>query len=172
MLTIEAVKVPGKGNLKGTGKLGEVMKESSEAAYSYFCYKSNDYGLNLYNDGDIKYDIHFHVPEGAVPKDGPSAGIAIFTSIASLFLKKPVDSSVAMTGEITLHGKVLAIGGLKEKLLAASRGGIKKVILPKDNEKDLKELKKDIIPNFDIVFVNNASEVLPHVLVNDISKNL
>jgi ATP-dependent Lon protease len=166
LLTIESVAVPGKGEIRGTGKLGEVMKESAQAAYSYFRSNITKYGVDEANS--LKYDIHFHVPEGAVPKDGPSAGIAIFTTITSLMTGIPVKKSVAMTGEITLRGKVLPIGGLKEKLLAAVRGGIKTVIIPKDNERDLKEIPDTLKNNINIVSVSNANEVLKLALSRQI----
>jgi ATP-dependent Lon protease len=166
LLTIESVSVPGKGEIKGTGKLGDVMKESAQAAYSYFRSNIAQYGINESNY--MNYDIHFHVPEGAVPKDGPSAGIAIFTTITSLMTGIPVKKSVAMTGEITLRGKVLAIGGLKEKLLAAVRGGIKTVIIPKENEGDLKEIPNSLKDNIEILPVSYASEVIKHALIKDI----
>jgi ATP-dependent Lon protease len=166
LLTIESVAVPGKGEIKGTGKLGDVMKESAQAAYSYFRSNITKYGVDEANS--LKYDIHFHVPEGAVPKDGPSAGIAIFTTITSLMTGIPVKKSVAMTGEITLRGKVLAIGGLKEKLLAAVRGGIKTVIIPKDNERDLKEIPDNLKNNINIIPVSDANEVLKLALSRQI----
>jgi ATP-dependent Lon protease len=158
LLSIEAVIIPGKGEIKATGKLGEVMKESTQAAFSFFCSQIGQFGLteNEYKNKDI----HLHVPEGAIPKDGPSAGIAIFTTIVSLMTGIPVRKDVAMTGEITLRGHVLPIGGLKEKLLAAARGGIKKVIIPQDNLRDLKEIPESIKKNLEIIPVNRATEVL------------
>jgi ATP-dependent Lon protease len=157
MLLIEAVIVPGKGDIKATGKLGDVMKESAQAAYSLIRSRAVAFGLDPENFKDK--DVHLHVPEGATPKDGPSAGIAIFTSLMSLFSGNEVKSTIAMTGEITLRGRVLAIGGLREKLLAASRGGIKKVLIPKDNEKDLEEIPKEITDKLEIVPVSTAEEV-------------
>ncbi|MBL3284373.1 Lon protease [Rickettsiales endosymbiont of Paramecium tredecaurelia] len=158
LLTIEALSFPGKGEIKVTGKLGEVMKESVQAAHSVFKAKSSELGIEYANYKDL--DVHLHVPEGAVPKDGPSAGIAIFTAIVSLFSKKFVRREVAMTGEITLSGKVLPIGGLREKLLAAKRGGITTVIIPKDNNKDLVEIPKYVYEGVEIVPVSSTDQVL------------
>jgi ATP-dependent Lon protease len=158
LLTIEAVSIPGKGEIKATGKLGEVMKESTQTAFSYFKSRADKFGVK--NEDYKGTDIHLHVPEGATPKDGPSAGIAIFTTIVSLMTNIPVRRDVAMTGEITLRGHVLPIGGLKEKLLAASRGGIKKVIIPKENLKDLKDIPDSIKSHLEIIPVSQAEEVL------------
>jgi ATP-dependent Lon protease len=158
LLQIEAVIMPGKGSLKITGKLGEVMQESVQAAMSYV--RSRALQLDLPLDFYHKVDIHVHVPEGAIPKDGPSAGITIATAIVSALTKIPVKNTVAMTGEITLRGRVLPIGGLKEKLLAAIRGGIKTVIIPKENEKDLKDINPKILKPLEIVFVEHMDEVL------------
>lgn len=167
LLSIEALNLPGKGLIKATGKLGEVMQESAQAAFSYFKSRSVDFGVipPFYQ----KHDIHLHVPEGAVPKDGPSAGIAIFTSIVSVITGIPVKKSVAMTGEITLRGKVLPIGGLKEKLLSALRGGIKTVILPSENKKDLAEIPKNVIEKLEIIFVSHAEEVLKIALITPVT---
>lgn len=163
LLTIEAASSPGKGGIKSTGKLGDVMKESVEAAYTCFLVRAKELGLE---EKDYKeMDIHLHVPEGAIPKDGPSAGIAIYTTLVSLMTKTPVNKNVAMTGEITLRGKVLPIGGLKEKLLAAKRGGIKTVLIPKDNVKDLKDIPKNIIDNLEIIPVTTIEQVLENALV-------
>lgn len=163
LLSIEAASFPGKGGIKATGKLGDVMKESVEAAHSCFLARASDLGLK---EKDYKeYDIHLHVPEGAIPKDGPSAGIAIYTTLVSLMTKTPVNRHVAMTGEITLRGKVLPIGGLKEKMLAAKRGGIKTVLIPKDNVKDLKDIPENIKDNLEVIPVSNIEEVLKHALV-------
>ena len=158
ILFIEAVDMPGKGLIKQTGKLGDVMKESIDTAFSVV--RSHASSLGIKDEIFEKTDIHVHVPEGATPKDGPSAGITMYTTLVSVFTKIPVKSDVAMTGEITLQGRVLPIGGLKEKLLSALRGGIKTVIIPKDNEKDLKELPDNVKNELNIVMVENASEVL------------
>ncbi|MDC0864998.1 endopeptidase La [Rickettsiaceae bacterium] len=163
LLSIEAASFHGKGTIKSTGKLGDVMKESVEAAYSCFLVRAKSLGVK---EKDYKeYDIHLHVPEGATPKDGPSAGIAIYTTLVSLMTKSPVDRNVAMTGEITLRGKVLPIGGLKEKLLAASRGGIKKVLIPEDNVKDLKEVPDNVKDTLKIIPVGTIEQVLNEALV-------
>ena len=158
ILFIEAVDMPGKGKVTQTGKLGDVMKESIETAYSVVRAHSKDLGI----DPEVfeKTDVHVHVPEGATPKDGPSAGIAMYTTLVSVFTKTPVKKDVAMTGEITLQGRVLPIGGLKEKLLAALRGGIKTVIIPKENEKDLAEIPDNVKKGMKIIPVSNVSEVL------------
>lgn len=158
ILTIESVSLPGKGAIKSTGKLGDVMKESTEAAYSYARSKCLDHGITPpeYN----KKDIHIHVPEGATPKDGPSAGVAIYTSIVSVMTGVPIKKTVAMTGEITLRGRVLPIGGLKEKLLAALRGGVKTVLIPFENEKDLAEIPDNVKQGLDIIPIKTADEAL------------
>ena len=158
LLTIESVTVPGKGKMTITGKLGDVMQESVQAAKSYV--RSRALMLGIKPDTFDKLDIHIHVPEGATPKDGPSAGIAMATSIVSVLTKLPVKASVAMTGEITLRGRVLPIGGLKEKLLAALRGGLKTVIIPKENEKDLAEIPQNVKSGLTIVPVSSVDEVL------------
>lgn len=163
LLTIEAVAFPGKGEVKTTGKLGEVMKESAQAAYSCFRTRANKLGLKYEDYKDL--DIHLHVPEGAIPKDGPSAGTAIFTTIVSLMTNKPVKRTIAMTGEITLRGKVLPIGGLKEKLLAASRGGIKTVLIPQDNVKDLKDIPTNIKASLEILPVSSIDQILSIALI-------
>ncbi|MEO1471502.1 MAG: endopeptidase La, partial [Pseudomonadota bacterium] len=164
LLQIEALRLPGKGRMKITGSLGDVMKESIEAASSYVRAKAPDYGVRppVFE----KVDIHVHVPEGATPKDGPSAGIAMVTSIVSVLAQVPVRRDVAMTGEVTLRGNVLPIGGLKEKLLAALRGGIKTVLIPKENMKDLADIPDNVKEGMQIVPVENASEVLAHALVS------
>ncbi|RKY99117.1 MAG: endopeptidase La [Candidatus Hydrothermota bacterium] len=158
ILFIEALKMPGGKNLYLTGQLGEVMKESAEAALSLVRAKSEQLGIDpkFYQH----YDIHIHVPAGAIPKDGPSAGIAIFTALVSLLTEKPVDPTLAMTGEITLRGKVMPIGGVKEKVIAARRAGIKQVILPKWNEKDLREVPNYVKESIEFKFVDNVDDVL------------
>ncbi len=158
LLTIEATILPGTGKTMLTGKLGDVMQESAQAALTIVRSKADALGIdkNFYKDTDI----HVHVPEGAIPKDGPSAGIAMVTSIASAFTKRPVRGNLAMTGEITLRGRVLPIGGLKEKLLAAHRGGIKTVIIPKENEKDLVDIPSNVLKDMQIVLVERIDEVL------------
>ncbi|MFT8715688.1 endopeptidase La [Gluconobacter potus] len=158
ILTIESVMVPGKGQVKQTGKLGEVMQESISAALSYVRSRAQDFGIRppLFE----KRDIHIHLPEGATPKDGPSAGIALATSLVSIMTQIPIRKDVAMTGEITLRGRVLEIGGLKEKLLAALRAGIKTVLIPKDNEKDLAEVPDNVRHALKIIPVSHVDEVL------------
>jgi ATP-dependent Lon protease len=163
LLLVESLIMPGKGELSVTGKLGDVMKESAQAALSYV--RSRAERLIIEEDFHKKYDIHIHIPEGAIPKDGPSAGIAMCTSLVSTLTKRPVYRDVAMTGEITLRGRVLPIGGLKEKILAAHRGGIKKVIIPKENEKDIRDIPSTIAKQIEIVTVENMDDVLSHALI-------
>ncbi len=165
LLAIEASIMEGTGRMVMTGKLGDVMQESVQAALTYIRARAEKFGLpkNFYK----KIDIHVHVPEGAIPKDGPSAGIAMATSIASVLMKKKVRADLAMTGEITLRGRVLPIGGLKEKILAAHRGNIKMVIIPKDNEKDLTEVPQNVQNALQIVFVDHIDEVLDIAFVKE-----
>jgi ATP-dependent Lon protease len=165
LLVIEASVMEGTGKMVMTGKLGDVMQESVQAALTYIRARAEQFGLpkNFYK----KIDIHVHVPEGAIPKDGPSAGIAMATSIASALMKKKVRSDLAMTGEITLRGRVLPIGGLKEKILAAHRGNIKTVIIPKDNEKDIAEVPQNVQNALEIVFVEHIDEVLKIAFAKD-----
>jgi ATP-dependent Lon protease len=170
LLQTEVVVLPGRGKLLITGKLGEVMQESAQAALSYV--RSKAESLGLASDFYRNIDIHVHVPEGAIPKDGPSAGITIATSIASALLKIPVHRDVAMTGEITLRGRVLPIGGLKEKIIAAHRHQIKTVLIPRDNEKDIKEIPARILKAVDLVPVDHMDEVLKKALVLDDPENL
>jgi len=163
LLTIESVTVPGKGEVKTTGKLGEVMTESIAAAFSFVKARAPAYGIkpSIFN----RKNIHIHLPEGAVPKDGPSAGIGMVTSIVSTLTGIAVRPDVAMTGEVTLRGRVLPIGGLKEKLLAALRGGITKVLIPAENEKDLAEIPANVKEGLEIVPVSHVDQVLEHALV-------
>lgn len=163
LLTIEGVMMPGKGKMTVTGNLRDVMKESISAAASYVRSRAVDFGIEppIFD----KRDIHVHVPEGATPKDGPSAGIAMVTAIVSVLTGIPIHKDIAMTGEITLRGRILPIGGLKEKLLAALRGGIKKVLIPEENAKDLADIPDNVKNNMEIVPVSFAGEVLDHALV-------
>ena len=162
ILTIESVLLPGKGNIKITGKLGDVMQESVSAALSYVRSRATRFGIKptLFE----RRDIHVHVPEGATPKDGPSAGVAMATSIVSILTGIPVRRDVAMTGEITLRGRVLPIGGLKEKLLAALRAGITTVFIPKENEKDLAEIPDNVKKHLKLVPVADVDEVIAQAL--------
>ncbi len=169
LLSIETVKTPGKGKTVITGKLGDVMQESVQTAFSYIKSRAKEFGIDP--DFFLKSDIHLHVPEGATPKDGPSAGIAICTSIVSLLTGRPVDPTIAMTGEITLRGKVLAIGGLKEKLLAAQRGGIKTVLIPQENEKDLIEISDLVKKDLSVIPVKMIDEVLEKALMPVFKEN-
>jgi ATP-dependent Lon protease len=168
ILKIETVIMPGKGKMEITGQLGDVMKESIKAAKSYIRSKSLDYGIipPMFD----KKDFHIHVPEGATPKDGPSAGVGMITSIVSAITEIPIDKNIAMTGEITLRGIVLPIGGLKEKLLAAHRAGIKKVLIPFENKKDLVEIPEIIKKNIEIIPVKNVDEVLKHALTKELKR--
>ncbi|MGN6501134.1 MAG: S16 family serine protease, partial [Tsuneonella sp.] len=163
LLTIESVTTPGKGEVKTTGKLGEVMTESVAAAFSFVKARAPAYGIrpSLFQ----RKNIHIHLPEGAVPKDGPSAGVGMVTSIVSTLSGVAVRADVAMTGEVTLRGRVLAIGGLKEKLLAALRGGIKTVLIPEENVKDLVEIPANIKQELEIVPVSHVDQVLERALV-------
>ena len=165
LLNIEAVKVPGKGKVSATGKLGDVMKESIQAAEFFIKSRAQIYGIDL---ADLaKHDVHVHVPEGATPKDGPSAGVAMATSIISAITGIAIRRDVAMTGEITLRGRVLPIGGLKEKLLAAQRGGLKTVLIPKENEKDLADIPDNVKGALEIVPVAMVDEALSAALVRE-----
>jgi ATP-dependent Lon protease len=164
LLSIEALCLPGKGRMKTTGKLGDVMKESIDAASSYVRSISPQIGVKPTRFD--KLDIHVHVPEGATPKDGPSAGLAMVTSIVSVLTGIPVRKDIAMTGEVTLRGNALAIGGLKEKLLAALRGGVKTVLIPEENEKDLAEIPDNVKNGLTIIPVNNVSQVLEKALID------
>ena len=165
ILSIESVTVPGKGKVTSTGKLGDVMRESVQAAESFVKSRSSSFGIEPKTFENK--DIHVHVPEGATPKDGPSAGVAMVTSIVSVLTEIPVKRSVAMTGEITLRGRVLPIGGLKEKLLAALRAGIKTVLIPKDNEKDLAEIPENVKSGLNIIPVSMVDEVISNALTSE-----
>ncbi len=166
ILTTEATLMEGKGKLTVTGKLGDVMQESAQAAMSYV--RSRAHQLGLPRDFYRNLDIHLHIPEGAIPKDGPSAGITMATTICSALTNIPVRGDVAMTGEITLRGKVLPIGGLKEKLLAAHRHGINEAIMPKDNEKDLPDIPENIRNVMKLHFVESMDEVLKIALEREL----
>jgi len=168
ILFIEVALMPGRGSLLLTGQLGEVMKESGQAALSYVRSRYKDLGLG--EKFFQKIDVHIHVPEGAVPKDGPSAGAAIATALVSAFIKVPVKRMVSMTGEITLRGRVMEIGGVKEKVIAAHRAGIREIILPKANKKDLEDIPKDVSKDLTFHFVEHMDEVLSHALAKNILK--
>ncbi len=157
-LAIEVSAVPGKGKLTLTGKLGDVMKESAQAAFSFIRSRSNQ--LDIDPSFNEKTDIHIHVPEGATPKDGPSAGITMATALISALTNRKVDREVGMTGEITLRGRVLPIGGLKEKAMSAHRAGIKTIIIPKDNERDIDDIPESVRNELTIVLVEHLDEVL------------
>jgi ATP-dependent Lon protease len=163
ILVIEATLMPGKGRLTLTGKLGDVMQESAQAAMSYVRSKADEFGIP--KNFNRTMDVHIHIPEGSIPKDGPSAGITLATTLVSALGRKMVRKDVAMTGEITLRGKVLAIGGVKEKLLAAHRAGLTTIILPKDNEKDLADIPKPVLDALSLYLVDNMDEVLKVALV-------
>ena len=153
----------GKGEITLTGNMGDVMKESARTAYSVVRSKAEKYGIDL--EKFTKYDLHVHIPEGATPKDGPSAGITLSTAIMSVMTGRKVRNDVAMTGEVTLTGKVLAIGGLKEKSLAAFRTGVKTLIIPSQNEKDIEELPQEVKDNLTIITVSDVEEVLERTLL-------
>jgi ATP-dependent Lon protease len=165
LLATEVSVMPGKGKLALTGKLGEVMQESAQAAMSYVRSRAESLGLD--REFYQKVDLHVHFPEGAIPKDGPSAGITMATSLVSALLRVPVRHDVAMTGEITLRGRVLAIGGLKEKILAAHRAHVHTVIIPRENRKDLKEIPKKVLKVIRVVAVEHMDEVLRAALALD-----
>jgi ATP-dependent Lon protease len=170
ILVTEATLMSGKGTLTLTGKLGDVMQESAQAAMSYVRSKSDDFGIP--SDFNKKTDVHVHVPEGAIPKDGPSAGITLATALVSALAKVPTRRDVAMTGEITLRGKVLPIGGVKEKLLAAHRAGIFNIVLPKDNEKDLADIPKNVMDSLNLYMVETMDEVLKLALAEPLPARL
>jgi ATP-dependent Lon protease len=169
ILFIESLISPGKGTLTLTGNLGTVMKESATIALEYIKANAEIFGLD---SGMIsKYNIHLHVPEGATPKDGPSAGIAMLTSLVSLFTQKKIKKNIAMTGEITLRGKVLPVGGIKEKILAAKRANIKEIILCQENKSDIEEIKPEYIDGLTFHYVKEMSEVIDFALTNEKVKN-
>jgi ATP-dependent Lon protease len=161
-LVIEVTIVPGKGKLTLTGQLGEVMRESAQAGFSYI--RSRATALGIEPDFHEKFDIHIHVPEGAIPKDGPSAGITMATALASALTNRKVHHEVAMTGEITLRGRVLPVGGIKEKVLGAHRAGIKTVLLPIDNRKDLEEVPVSVKRKMEFVLVEHMDQVLERAI--------
>jgi len=158
VLFVEATTVPGKGRLILTGKLGEVMQESAQAALTYA--RSRAHLLDIQPSFFDKHDIHIHVPAGAIPKDGPSAGVTIATALVSAITRRPVRKDVAMTGEITLRGKVLPVGSVRDKVLAAHRAAIKRVIIPDENENDLREISEDVRRELEFVLVDNVDAVL------------
>ena len=170
ILVTEATLMAGKGHLTLTGKLGDVMQESAQAAMSYVRSKAEEFGIA--KDFNRKTDMHVHVPEGAIPKDGPSAGITLATALVSALTRVPIRKDVAMTGEITLRGKVLPIGGVKEKLLAAHRAGIKNIVLPKDNEKDLADIPKSVLDTLNVYMVQTMDEVLKIALTQPLAGRL
>ncbi|MEY3404587.1 MAG: endopeptidase La, partial [Bacteroidota bacterium] len=169
ILFIESSLSQGKGQLTISGQLGDVMKESAMAALSYL--KSNSKKLNIDHRVFQQYDLHIHVPAGAVPKDGPSAGITILTSLASIYTQRKVRDRIAMTGEITLRGKVLPVGGIKEKILAAKRSGIKEIILCRKNKKDIEEVEKNYLKGLKFHYVEKAEDVLKIALLKEKVKN-
>lgn len=169
ILLIEATKMPGKGQLILTGQLGKVMQESAQAAYSYARSRAKEFGIKdkFYKDSDI----HVHVPAGAIPKDGPSAGVAMATAIISALTGRPVRKDVGMTGEVTLRGRVLEIGGVKEKILAAHRAEVKTIVLPKDNEKDLEDLPADVRKDMKFILAEEVDDVLKAALGKKLAIN-
>jgi len=168
ILYIEVSAIRGKGSLTMTGQLGDVMQESAQAALTYIRSRANELGIA---DLDFdKIDVHIHVPEGAVPKDGPSAGVTIVVALTSALTGRPVRHDVALTGEITLRGRVLPIGGLREKALAARRMGIKRIVLPKGNSRDLVELPKRLRRDLELIFVESMDDVLPVALSDEVDE--
>jgi ATP-dependent Lon protease len=165
LMVIEALRMPGTGRLTVTGQLGDVMRESVDAAYSYV--RSRARHLDVDDRAFKDYDLHIHLPAGAIPKDGPSAGITLTLSIASVLSRRPIRRDVAMTGEVTLRGKVLEIGGVKEKVLAAYRAGLREIIMPKSNEKDLRDVPDEVKQNMTFRFVERMDEVIRIALMPD-----
>ena len=165
ILFVESSLSRGKGKLTLSGQLGEVMKESAVAALSYL--KSHSDQMDIHHKVFEKYDLNIHVPAGAVPKDGPSAGITIFTSLASVYTQRKIKPKIAMTGEITLRGRVLPVGGIKEKILAAKRAGIHELIMSGKNKKDIDEIEKRYTKDLTIHFVNHVEEVVEHALLDE-----
>lgn len=166
---MEAIKVIGKGKLSLTGSLGDVMKESAQAALSYA--KAHTADFNIDSRIFAENDFHIHVPEGAIHKDGPSAGVTMATALISVCTNKKIRRDIAMTGEITLRGNVLPVGGIKEKVLAARRAGVKKVVMPAANKKDLKDIPKKVKKELDIIFVDDINELFENVLVDGVKKH-
>ena len=168
-LSIEVNSMKGTGKLQLTGQLGDVMKESAQAGISYI--RANSHKLGIDENFYKEMDIHVHVPEGAIPKDGPSAGITMATANISALTNRPINKDIAMTGEITLRGRVLPVGGIKEKVLAANRIGIKKILIPFENKKDLEEIPDKVRRNMEFVLVKSMDEVLEHTLLEEEDKN-
>jgi len=164
ILFIEAMAMKGKGTLMLTGQLGNVMRESAQAAMSYARTRAAELGIA--EDFFTTHDIHVHVPEGGIPKDGPSAGVTIATAIISLLSNKPVHRNIAMTGEVTLRGEILPVGGIKEKVLAARRAGIRKVILPRLNERDLEDINPELRRDVEFIFADEVSDVLETAIIS------
>ena len=163
IIFVEATKMRGNNGLILTGHLGDVMKESARAALSYI--RSHSKQLKIPDSAFNGYDIHIHVPAGATPKDGPSAGVPLGVALISLFMNKPIRNDVSMTGEITLRGKILPVGGIKEKVIGARRAGIKTIILPRENEKDLKEIPKHILDGLNFKLIDNLEDALKIALI-------
>ena len=169
LMIIEGLRMKGSGQVITTGSLGEVMKESIQAAHSYVRSKADVLGID-HNDFD-NFDIHIHFPSGAIPKDGPSAGVTVSLVIASVMAERPIRHDIAMTGEVTLRGKVLPVGGIKEKISAAYRAGIPKILVPKENRKDLRDLPADILKKTKFVFIDTIDEVFDKGLLNFMPSN-
>jgi ATP-dependent Lon protease len=169
ILFVEVSLSRGKGQLTLTGNLGDVMKESASLAIEYLKAHADD--LEIDHDVFSKWNVHIHFPEGATPKDGPSAGITMFTALASAFTQRKVRAKIAMTGEVTLRGKVLPVGGIKEKILAAKRAKIRDIILSKENLKDIGEIKEDYVKGLNFIYVDRMIEVIDHALLKDKVKN-